>query len=293
MNWLIDIKELDLAREMLKNGIKQDQCTLVNAAANAPESFVLELLQGQPDRSLDNKEQHFLAYHPAIPILIEHNKMLAFSTMLSMRFKVSDLIYRDVMQDSKKRDFPTRLAILNLLTHHSVPLDYNFFSNVMGTPESEHLIWFDWGVRNGARRCSLAIINSINSHGDKYFTWFKEHGFIPNDLHFLHSCPKTEQQSQNRVQALKTMGQLWPRFIQSSSEAALQLAIEAFDWPLVKYLWDEVGARSILRNDGCMKIFLHLPYALQLVEMSMRTPKNVSNFDLKIYQNAFGNFLKK
>jgi hypothetical protein len=32
---------------------------------------------------------------------------------------------------------------------------------------------------------------------------------------------------------------------------------------------------------------------LQLVEMSMRTPKNVSNFDLKIYQNAFGNFLKK
>jgi hypothetical protein len=32
---------------------------------------------------------------------------------------------------------------------------------------------------------------------------------------------------------------------------------------------------------------------LQLVEMSMRTPKNVSNFDLKIYQDAFGNFLKK
>jgi hypothetical protein len=102
---------------------------------------------------------------------------------------------------------------------------------------------------------------------------------------------------------------------QTLLQAGKEIELKA-DNPITRYAakYSELylaGVKAAAGSDKILVLFDELPHqlvktevlhtfigpdsaaALQLVEMSMRTPKNVSNFDLTIYQNAFGNFLKK
>lgn len=255
MNWLISLGEFALVREMLNAGTAQDQNSVSNAVCRGDESFVLELLQGNPERSV-----RYDIMHPqcAIDLAYERNQMLVVTTMLSMGFESnSDKLYDLVIRD-KTKTLHTRMAVMNLLFYFSVPLNSMFFLHALNAPEEAEIrTWFDWGIAHGAPKSCTAVFNSINRFGDKFLPWFKAHHFaMPAYVHhhFLAHPPTGTEQSARRIQALRKLLELWPEC--SVHPQLLEIPIAAFDLPVAQYLFEECKLQHLSNVEHIIEPFL-------------------------------------